>query len=114
MMPRSREVERPTSRRSGRLPRASEVAPPIGATASPSAAASARKAATSSGRSDSTILSGTMPSTLTAAWFVIGARISECIDTVLLSHCLGAQGPDLAAHVALGEELLRVERAAGV
>src|SRR5215216_2719026 len=109
MMPRNRAVERQTSSRSGRLPRASDVAPPNGATARPSAAASARNEATSAGRSGSTTRLGMRPSTVTvvgSASFASAGWNSERIDAVLLRHRLGAQRPDLAAHVALREELL--------
>src|SRR5262249_25169133 len=114
MMPRSRDVARPTSSRSGRLPSPSEVAPPIGATASPWAAAPARMSATSLGRSGSTILLGVSPSTLSDRRSVIAVEGSECIDAVLLRHGLGAEGPDFAAHVAFWEELLGVEGAARI
>ena len=50
----------------------------------------------------------------TGPWLVIVVGDSECIDAVLLSHGLSAEGADLAAHVALGEEFFGVEGAAGV
>src|SRR5215217_1817082 len=105
MIPARRSVDRTQSRRSGGFPRFNAVPPPTGLTARPSAAASARNAAVSWSSPGTTLSEATTPSMET----VPTSDSLKGMDAKLLRHRLHAQGADLATHVALGEDLLRVE-----
>src|SRR5688572_2961069 len=105
MIPPRRAVERTRSTRSGGLPMVNAVPPPTGATANPRASASARTPAVACGSSGTTISEAVTPSTVTDST----SDSLERMDAQFLRHGLHAQGSHFAAHVALGEEFLRVE-----
>src|SRR5215212_989356 len=113
MMPARRSVERTESTRSGRFPRFNAVPPPTGATACPRAAASARASAVSCASPGTRTAEAETPSMETVPTSDLRLPTSDSLegmDAELLSHRLHAQSADLSTHVALREELFRVER----
>src|SRR3954468_1186298 len=105
MIPARCSVERTQSTRCGGFPRFNAVPRPTGVTAWPRAAVAARACAASCASPGAMKSEATMPSIETV-------RTSESLkgmDAKLLGHRLHAQGTDLSAHIALGEDFLRVE-----
>src|SRR5918994_5801701 len=117
MIPARRSVERTESTRSGGLPRFKAVRPPTGVTARPRSAAVARASAASCALAGTMTSEATMPSMETVRTSDSRLPTSDSLngmDAELLGHRLHAQGADLSAHVALREDLLRVEHSGGI
>src|SRR5687767_11905659 len=121
MMPARRSVERTQSTRSGGFPRLNAVPPPTGVTARPRSAAVARASAVSFALAGTTNSEATTPSMETdrTSDFASGNDLPtsdslQGMDAELLSHRLHAQRAHLSAHIALREDLLRVEHPGGI